>query len=109
MQQKDQGNMSFNNIHGANIIVNSTGSTITVSNAPEQLDHVSKIIEVLKTDSSIKDIERIEMLELMFELKSELKRGPVDTNLLERIASVGSNIATIATYLHPLLIGFGGS
>ncbi|WP_299760959.1 hypothetical protein [uncultured Pontibacter sp.] len=105
---QNKGGVNISGVSGSSIIVGSPHASITVNNSPDQLDQVNLIIDNLKSDSNLKDMERMEMLELMIELKSELRRGPVtDQSLIERIATVGSGIATVATYLRPLLLGFG--
>lgn len=100
--------VNIGNASGANIILNSPGSSINITNASDKLELVEKIINAVRIDSSIQEQQRFDMAMTLSDLKAEIKRGSVEKSLLMQI-STWSDITSIGAFVQQLLIGFGGA
>ncbi|WP_299760953.1 hypothetical protein [uncultured Pontibacter sp.] len=100
--------VEISNNSNSNIIFNSPSATISVTSAKDKQELVDKIINTVRADTNIQVQQRMEMVLVLAELRSEIRRGTVDKALLQQI-SAWSNIASIGSFVQQLLIGFGGT
>lgn len=101
MTDKGKYNISVDGNSTANVIIGSPGATI--NNKTEVIKAAKTIIKTIETDNSIDNVTKQEAIGDLTRFINEVEQGNPKTETVDKVLTLGSNIASIGSLVISLI------
>ncbi len=95
MTDKGKYNIKVEGNSTANVIISSPGATI--NNKTEIIDKVKHIVETLKTDNTLNQIEKQEAIDTFIQLENEIVADKPKSVTIDKVLTIGAKVASIGS------------